>query len=763
MSYDDAAKPHLIDGKYEIGDLVDMGELRDVFEKFTQATGFAVGFLDHPGLNILIATGWRDICAKFHRTCPVSAANCTKSNRHLLDRLKEPRDLVIEQCDNGLVDCAVPIFVKEKHIASLITGQVLLERPDIDRFRRQAEIFGFDVNEYLEALKDIPVVSEEKLRSVTVFFGEMAYFISKLGYSNLIAKQESLRLENEVAERKRAEETQFDSRQMLRSVLDNIPQRVFWKDRNLVVVGCNKPLALDCGYEEPSELVGKTGYETAAATIADLHRADDRKVMESGRAKINYEELQMRPDGSQAWHMVSKAPMYDRDGRVIGMLGTYADITERKLMEEQIRETNAYLENIFLDCPDAIAIVDMHGRFIRWNKMAEDLFGFTFEEMKGKPAFDLYADKDELKKMLVSLRREGSVKKWEMRMNRKDGRIVPLEISIGLLKDSQNETLGSVGVARDISGTREALAALKASNERLNQEISERKQAEETVERLRRDNELILNSSGEGILGFDKQGRHTFVNPAASRMLGYMADELIGRKGDNLYRHTRENGGRYSEEDCPIFHAFRDGRFCQVAEEVFWKKDGTSFPARYSSAPIIEDGEVLGAVVTFRDNTEYDAGCRWIKADLGKFYDWFVARNRPKSFTRNIAPSWKPWTRPPPAIVRSCCRKSRVGRTGRGCLTTSAACSPSTMKFARSSNRVAPTFSSPPGGAGPWLGRNCDLYEAERSWQVLITSHCDDCYSHMGLGYLGLPLSCGVNAAGLVTGGASMPCSRPRS
>ncbi|MGD0398265.1 MAG: PocR ligand-binding domain-containing protein, partial [Syntrophobacteraceae bacterium] len=77
MSYDDAAKAHLIDGKYEIGDLVDMGELRVVFEKFSQATGFAVGLLDHPGLNVLIATGWRDICTKFHRTCPASAAECT--------------------------------------------------------------------------------------------------------------------------------------------------------------------------------------------------------------------------------------------------------------------------------------------------------------------------------------------------------------------------------------------------------------------------------------------------------------------------------------------------------------------------------------------------------------------------------------------------------------------------------------------------------------------------------------------------------------
>jgi PAS domain S-box-containing protein len=415
-------------------------------------------------------------------------------------------------------------------------------------------------------------------------------------------------LQRELLERMRAQDELFNSRQMLRSVLDNIPQRVFWKDQNLVFVGCNKPFALDCGYNDPGELVGKTSYETASAANADRYVADDREVVESGRPKINYEEPQVRPDGSQAWLITSKVPMYDQDGRVTGVLGTYADITRRRLMEEEIRQTNAYLENILDNSPDAIGIVDKHGRFIRLNKIAEDLYGYTFEEMQRKSPFDLYADKDELEKMLVNLRRDGSVRKWEMRMERKDGSIIPFEISIGLLKDHRNETLGSVCITRDLSGIKEVLTAVKASNERLYQEISERKQAEETVERLRRRNELILNSAGEGILGLCPEGRHTFVNPAATRMLGYAADELIGRKGHELYHHTREDGETYPEEDCPIVQAFRYGKFCQLAEEVFWRKDGTSFPVRYSSAPIIEEDKIVGAVVTFRDITEYKRG-----------------------------------------------------------------------------------------------------------------------------------------------------------
>lgn len=152
---------YLVDGKYGIKDLVDLDQLRSLFERFTKATGFTIGFLDHPGLNILIATGWRDICTKFHRSTPASEAICLKSNGHLLNNLDEPGEIVCEECDHGLVDCATPVIVRGKHVASLATGQLLLKQADPERFRRQARTFGYDEQKYLNALKEIPVVSEE--------------------------------------------------------------------------------------------------------------------------------------------------------------------------------------------------------------------------------------------------------------------------------------------------------------------------------------------------------------------------------------------------------------------------------------------------------------------------------------------------------------------------------------------------------------------------------------------------------------------------
>jgi two-component system sensor histidine kinase/response regulator len=117
-------------------------------------------------------------------------------------------------------------------------------------------------------------------------------------------------------------------------------------------------------------------------------------------------------------------------------------------------------------------------------------------------------------------------------------------------------------------------------------------------------NKLILDSAGEGIYGLDLDGKTTFVNPAAAKMLGYEIGELIGRGMHDLLHHTRADGTSYPREECPIYAAFKDGIVRRVSEEVFWSKDGTSFPVDYVSTPIIKGGELCGAVVTFNDITE---------------------------------------------------------------------------------------------------------------------------------------------------------------
>jgi PAS domain S-box-containing protein len=115
---------------------------------------------------------------------------------------------------------------------------------------------------------------------------------------------------------------------------------------------------------------------------------------------------------------------------------------------------------------------------------------------------------------------------------------------------------------------------------------------------------LLLASTGEGIYGIDLDGLCMFINPAGARLIGYEPAELLGRDMHGLTHHARADGSAYPEDQCPIFNAFREGLPCRIDTEVFWRRDGTAFPVEYSSHPIVEAGQVLGAVVTFVDITE---------------------------------------------------------------------------------------------------------------------------------------------------------------
>jgi PAS domain S-box-containing protein len=115
---------------------------------------------------------------------------------------------------------------------------------------------------------------------------------------------------------------------------------------------------------------------------------------------------------------------------------------------------------------------------------------------------------------------------------------------------------------------------------------------------------LLLESTGEGIFGIDLDGRCIFVNRAGAQLLGYRPDELLGRNMHELVHHSHADGAHYPECDCPIFNAFRRGLPCRIDSEVFWRRDGTPFPTEYSSYPILDEGRVEGAVITFVDISE---------------------------------------------------------------------------------------------------------------------------------------------------------------
>ncbi len=150
----------------------------------------------------------------------------------------------------------------------------------------------------------------------------------------------------------------------------------------------------------------------------------------------------------------------------------------------------------------------------------------------------------------------------------------------------------------------ERTAELFAINQKLQTEINERKLVEVALERLNQQTQLILESAGEGIFGLNLHGDTILVNPTAAKMLGYQVDELMGINQHNIAHHSKKDGTPYPVEECPIHAALDDGNTYQRDNEVFWRKDATSFAVEYITTPILENGQVTGAVVTFSDITE---------------------------------------------------------------------------------------------------------------------------------------------------------------
>jgi formate hydrogenlyase transcriptional activator len=148
--------------------------------------------------------------------------------------------------------------------------------------------------------------------------------------------------------------------------------------------------------------------------------------------------------------------------------------------------------------------------------------------------------------------------------------------------------------------------------------------------RASRHNELLLAAVGEGIYGIDRDGCTTFVNPAATELTGWLEADLLGKPMHDLHHHTRVDGSPYPRAECPIYAATRDGTVHHVDDEVFWRKDGSSFAVEYTSTPVLENGELAGAVVVFKDiskRKETECKLQEAHAELERMKEQLQAEN----------------------------------------------------------------------------------------------------------------------------------------
>jgi PAS domain S-box-containing protein len=208
------------------------------------------------------------------------------------------------------------------------------------------------------------------------------------------------------------------------------------------------------------------------------------------------------------------------------------EIEERKRTEAELKQTKEYLENVIANSVDAIGIVDRHGRIILWNRRSVEIYGYELQELALKTAFELYADPAELDRMLGRLRRDGVVREFEILMKKKDGAVVPMDISISLLKDDQGRTIGSVCLARDLSERKKSEAALKYAQAELSRYSRD---LERQVRERTREISSILRYTPSVVYIKDREGRYTLVNARFEELFGISWAQIRGKSDHDLF------------------------------------------------------------------------------------------------------------------------------------------------------------------------------------------------------------------------------------
>jgi PAS domain S-box-containing protein len=316
----------------------------------------------------------------------------------------------------------------------------------------------------------------------------------------------------EQAVKERTAELQ-ESQQVLSSILDNIPLRVFWKDRDLNYLGCNRAFASDAGLDSCDWVTGKDDFEVNLPEHAERYRRDDLQVLASGTPKLNYVEPQTRPNGSQAWVETSKVPLRDETGAVWGILGVYGDITERKQAEAALKESERLLRTIAANYPAYLSIVERgeegmtvgftSGKeFARQNLDPNSFIGLTLEEVFG--------EQTPIVREHYSRAFRGEEVSFELFINDQHQlyNVVPLY--------DGDEVTSLLAVVENVTERVQAEEALRHARDELEHRVQERT-AELQAQYARLD--AILHNSADGIVVADRAGNIIQTNRVAQEWL----------------------------------------------------------------------------------------------------------------------------------------------------------------------------------------------------------------------------------------------------
>ncbi len=377
---------------------------------------------------------------------------------------------------------------------------------------------------------------------------------------------------NDITELTKAEEAFSKEQYLLNSLIDTIPDNIYFKDGESRFIRINNTMAKMFGLNNPQDASGKTDYDFFDKEHASLAFEDEQRIIATGEPLIAKEEKEVWPDGHIAWASTTKIPLRDKAGEIIGIMGISRDITDRKEAEEKMQHLAAIVQS----SEDAIIGKRIDGTITSWNKGAEKLYGYTENEMIGKSISHLIPpnNKSEMPEILDRILSGEHIEQYETVRRRKDGQDIQISLTISPIRDPEGRIIAASTIGRDITN---------------------HKRVETTLRELSLRQDAILAAVPDIIMEVDNDKVYTWANKAG---LEFFGEDVIGKEAQYYFEGEQET---YFEVQ-PIFSGDESTVYIESWQR---RKDGQKRLLAWWCR-VLKDGEggVTGALSTARDITE---------------------------------------------------------------------------------------------------------------------------------------------------------------
>ncbi len=359
----------------ELEDIFDFEAIQSMMNDFYRLTNIGMAIIDIHG-KILVATGWQEICTKYHRMNPETLRNCLHSDLELSKGI-EPGTFKLYKCANNMWDMATPIIVGDSHLGNLFLGQFFIEDESLDYelFRRQARKYGFNEDEYIKALDKVPVWSRETIDTVMTFYSKFAKMVSTLSFANI-------KLARTLSERDSLLQTVEKKESKFRRYVESAPDGIFVSDERGNFTDVNEASSRITGYTR-EELLNMNLLKLIHPESLDDAKEHFRKTVETGEAEgiVSF----VKKTGEKGYWNVRAVRLDDTS-----FIGFVSDVTDLLMSQEALRKSEEEKSLILNATKESIVYYDRDLR-INWiNRAMSKRLGVEVGDLIGKKCFMIW-------------------------------------------------------------------------------------------------------------------------------------------------------------------------------------------------------------------------------------------------------------------------------------------------------------------------------------------------------------------------------------